>query len=76
MEYFFSATSFTIQLGSNSLTALDPNRVVVTTNVAYIHPNYTSGSLSNDLALIDLQQNLNVSGGKYNQLEIQNFNIN
>jgi len=51
-----NVTLFTIYVGSNSLVAVDNNRVIRTTNVSYVHPEYDPTDFSYDVALIDLLQ--------------------
>jgi secreted trypsin-like serine protease len=49
------ATLFTIQLGSNSLTGDDPNRVTVATSDYILHPDFNPSTLENDVGLIKLR---------------------
>jgi secreted trypsin-like serine protease len=55
------ATSFTITLGSTTLTGTDPDRVVLTATEYIQHENYSSLSLANDIALIPLKQTVTVN---------------
>ena len=52
---FFRATLFTIQLGSNTLTEDDPNRVTVATSEYALHPEFNPTTLENDVGLIKLR---------------------
>ncbi|KAJ3632607.1 hypothetical protein MTP99_009604 [Tenebrio molitor] len=49
------AILFTIQLGSNSLVADDPNKLQVATSEYVIHPDYNPLTLENDIGLIKLR---------------------
>lgn len=66
-----SATQITVFLGSISLTAVDPNRLVVVTTSYTIYPTYDPITLENDVALINLLQPVAISGN-YNQILIRN----
>jgi len=50
----FEAISFLVYLGSTSLTAYDPNRLIVNTTVSILHEEYDANSLENDIGLISL----------------------
>ncbi|RZC38537.1 Trypsin and/or DUF1986 domain containing protein, partial [Asbolus verrucosus] len=50
-----NALIFTIQLGSNSLIANDPNRLTVATSTYVLHPEYNPETLENDIGLIKLR---------------------
>ncbi|XP_063914561.1 brachyurin-like [Zophobas morio] len=45
-------TAFQIRLGSNTLTDIDPNRLLVTTSVYFTHPAYNPDTLEADVGLI------------------------
>lgn len=58
----FRATDFTIQLGSNSLSSTDNNRVIVATSNYFVHSGYDPATLANDVGLIKLRQPVTFNG--------------
>jgi len=50
-----NGASFTVYLGSNSLSEADPNRVIINTTALYINEDYEDGNYDFDIALLDLQ---------------------
>ncbi|KAJ3656396.1 hypothetical protein Zmor_015477 [Zophobas morio] len=50
-----NAVLFSIQLGSNYLTANDPNRLVLATSSYILHPDFNPETLENDIGLIRLR---------------------
>jgi hypothetical protein len=51
----FSATLFTIRLGSNNLNSNDPNGQRLATDSYVLHPDYNPDTVENDLGLIKLR---------------------
>ncbi|RZC40182.1 Trypsin domain containing protein, partial [Asbolus verrucosus] len=49
---------FTIQLGSNSLEADDPNRLRLATDTYYLHPDYNPDTLENDIGIIKFRSHI------------------
>lgn len=54
----FSATAFTIYLGSVSLDGDDPNRMILATNDYEIHPEFNPETLENDVGLVKLRMEI------------------
>lgn len=52
---FFRAVLFTIQIGSNTLTTPDPERVTLSSSEYVVHPNFDPNKIENDIALIKLR---------------------
>jgi len=50
-----NGASFTVYLGSNSLSATDQNRVIISTTALYVNEDYEDGNYDFDIALVDLQ---------------------
>ncbi|XP_063913623.1 brachyurin-like [Zophobas morio] len=51
----YNANLFTIQLGSNYLSAEDPNRLELATSSYVLHPDFNPNTLENDIGLIQLR---------------------
>ncbi|XP_044267305.1 brachyurin-like [Tribolium madens] len=49
------AILFTIQIGSNTLTTTDPERVTLSSSEYVVHPNFDPDRIENDIALIKLR---------------------
>ena len=63
-DFTFSANLFTIQLGSNYLSAEDPNRLELATSSYVLHPDFNPNTLENDIGLIQLRIPIEFTGRK------------
>lgn len=60
--FIFSATLFTINLGSISLNTEDPSRLTVATSEYFLHPDFNPLTLDNDIGLIKLRMPIQFTG--------------
>lgn len=61
---------FKVQLGSNSLSGTDTNRLTVSTSLYYIHPDFDADTLDNDIGLIKFHMPISYTGKQIKQLSI------
>ncbi|KAJ3656367.1 hypothetical protein Zmor_015450 [Zophobas morio] len=52
------AVTFNIRLGSNNLSANDPNALRVATDIYYLHPDYDPLTLVNDIGMIEFRMSI------------------
>lgn len=58
----FSASQFTLYVGSTILQGTDGNRVTLATATSVVHPDYNANTFEHDVGLIRLRLAINFNG--------------